>query len=282
MMLHSILGDVLTLGSQASVALKPVAQAASGTVTGTAATAATAATSVPATTAATTAVVTNSVATATSAVTNPLTSTLAPSPTSVSLGAVTPPPTVALAQSPAAPSAGIGFHNPLDWGWLTSYPDPAMGQFAWFFLLVMLGVLAASLYFLLIVRPRYRDTNSLNYRVIGKYAPWFLSLSVVGLFFVLLRLPIWPGATDPTTGASISGPFEFGGQQRIWFYLVFLTLIGLAVWFFRYYPNQYRIDRANWEKRAIRRQYDPTAVKRAGVTTTPGGSPTGVKRRPRR
>jgi hypothetical protein len=268
MMLHSILGDALTLGSQASVALKPVAQAASGAVTGTAATAATA------------------VATATSAVsnTNPLTGTIATA-TAISgsvLNQITSVPTIPLAQPPAAPSAGIGFHNPLDWGWLTSYPDPAMGQFAWFFLLVMLIVLAASLYFLVIVRPRYRDTNSLNYRVIGKYAPWFLSVSAVGLFFVLLRLPIWPGATDPVTGAATSGSFEFGGQQRIWFYLVFLTLIGLAVWFFRYYPNQYRIDRANWEKRAVRRQYDPTTVKRAGITTTPGGSPTGLKRRPRR
>jgi hypothetical protein len=189
---------------------------------------------------------------------------------------------VPLAQPPAAPSGGIGFHNPIDWGWLTSRPDPPMGQFAWFFLLVMLGVFAASLYFLIIVRPRQRDVNSLNYRIIGKYAPWFLGVSAVGLFFVLLRLPIWPNTSVDINGNPAPGSFEFGGQQRIWLYLVFLTLIGFAVWFFRYYPRQYRIDLANWAKRAVRRQYDPANVRRAGTTVTPGGSPTGVKRRTRR
>ncbi|PZR97139.1 MAG: hypothetical protein DLM69_10100 [Candidatus Chloroheliales bacterium] len=251
MMLHSILGGALTLGSQASAAFKPLAQATTNTVTST-------------------------VATATSAVTSATTSTVAATSTGSILNQIT-----SLPATPIAPPAttgtggGFGFHNPLDWGWLTTYPNPSMGPLAWLFFLICLVVFVVSLYFLVIARNRYRDVHSLNHRVVNKYAPWFLGVSAIGLFFVLLRLPIWPG---PSGG---SGPFEFGGQ-RIWLYLIFLTLIGMAVWFFRYYPTRYRADLADWQKRAVRRQYDPASVRRVGATTTPGGSPTGVKRRTRR
>jgi hypothetical protein len=261
MMLHSILGDALTLGSQAA-AFKPLAQTTTGTFISTIAAA--------------TSVVTNSVATAASAVTSAVTSTVAAAtPTGSILNQITSAPATPIA-APATTGTGgsFGLHNPLDWGWLITYPDVPMGLFAWLFFVICLAVFVASLYLLVIARNRLRDTHSLNYRVVNKYAPWFLGISAVGLFFVLLRLPLWPGPSG-------NGPFEFGGQ-RIWFYLVFLTLIGLAVWFFRYYPVRYRADLADWQKRAVRRQYDPATVRRAGATTTPGGSPTGVKRRPRR
>jgi hypothetical protein len=247
MMLHSILGDALTLGQHAAVAFKPLAQTTTSTIA-------------------------SGVATATSAVSNSIA-------TSVPLTAVVPAATPIAAASTST-GGSFGLHNPFDYGWLTTAPNPAMGPFAWLFFLICLVVFLGSLYFLIIARSQYRDTNSLNYRVVNKYAPWFLGVAVIGLFFVLLRLPIWPGGKD-ANGNVIVSSFEFGGQ-RVWFYLVFLTLIGFAVWFFRYYPAKYRADLADWQKRAVKRQYDPTAVRRAGMTTTPGGSPTGVKRRPRR
>lgn len=247
MMLHSILGDALTLGQHAAVAFKPLAQATTSTIA-------------------------SGVATATSAVSNSIA-------TSVPLTAVVPAATPIAAASTDTGSS-FGLHNPLDYGWLVSYPNPSMGPFAWLFFLICLVVFLASLYFLIIARSQYRDTHSLNYRVVNKYAWWFLGVAAVGLFFVLLRLPIWPN-NGITSSGSTSGPFEFGGQ-RVWLYLVFVTLIGFAIWFFRYYPAKYRADLADWQKRAVKRQYDPTAVRRAGMTTTPGGSPTGVKRRPRR
>ncbi len=246
-MLHSILGNALTLGQHAAVAFKPLAQTTTSTIA-------------------------SGVATATSAV-------AAATPTGSILNQITSVPATPIAAA-ATTGSSFGLHNPLDYGWLTSTPNPAMGPFAWLFFLICLVVFLGSLYFLIIARSQYRDTNSLNYRVVNKYAPWFLGVAAIGLFFVLLRLPIWPGGKD-SNGNVIVSSFEFGGQ-RVWFYLVFLTLIGLAVWFFRYYPTKYRADLADWQKRAVKRQYDPTAVRRAGLTTTPGGSPTGVKRRPRR
>ncbi len=248
MMLHSILGNALTLGQQATT-LKPLAQATTNTIA-------------------------SGVATVTHAVS-------AATPTGSILNQIVPAtPIVAAATTNTGSSFGL--HFPLDYGWLTSYPNPSMGPFAWLFFLICLAVFLGSLYFLIIARSHYRDTNSLNYRVVNKYAPWFLGVAAIGLFFVLLRLPIWPGTTvDPITNQIQPGPFEFGGQ-RLWFYLIFATLIGFAVWFFRYYPRQYRADLADWQKRAVKRQYDPASVRRVGATTTPGGSPTGVKRRTRR
>lgn len=273
MMLQSILGDALTLGNQAAAAFKPLAQTTTSTVTSTITTVTTAVTNPLATA---TSAITSPLATATSAISNAV---AAATPTSAVLNNITP----ATAPTAVAASGGsFGLHNPLDWGWLTTYPDIAMGPFAWLFFLICLVVFVGSIYFLVIARNRYRDSNSLNYRVINKYAPWFLGVSAAGLFFVLLRLPIWPGTKlDPVTNTLMPGSFEYGGQ-RIWFYLIFLTLIGFAIWFFRYYPTKYRADLADWQKRAVKRQYDPTAVRRVGATTTPGGSPTGVKRRPRR
>lgn len=231
--LDSVFGGSLALGKQASASLITAAQAATGTV-----------------------------GTATGSVSGTL---AVPSATSIPLDTIA-------AATPIASGGSIGIHNPLDWGWITGYPQPAMGQFAWVFFIVLLAVFVGAIYFLFVLRPRYRESNTLNYRVIGKYAPWFLGVSAPGLFFVLLRLPIWN---------SPYGAFELGGQ-RIWLYLILIALIAVAVWFFRYYPNKYRADLVDWQKRAVKRQYSSTNVRRSGLTTTPGGSPTGVKRRTRR
>ncbi len=259
MMLQSILGDALALGSHASAVFKPVVLAVTNAVTSTVGTA--------------TSVATGTIATATSVTTSTLaTPTLAP------LTAITPVE-AATATPIAAATGGGGLKlNPFDWNWITDFPNPALGIFGYLFVLICIIVFVAALYCLLVLRPRYRDTNTLNYRVIGKYAPWFLTVSGLGLFFTILRLPL---LTRAINGVEAPAPFEFGGQ-RIWFYLILIALIGVTVWFFRYYPAKYRVDLENWKKRAVKRQYDPATIRRTGATVTPGGSPTGLKRRTRR
>lgn len=165
--------------------------------------------------------------------------------------------------------------NPFDWDWITSRPDPAMGIFAWGFFILTLVAFIGALYGMTGLKRRYRNGNPITYRQIDRWSQIIFWTSMAGLFFVLLRLPLWP-----TNTPGVNGSFEFG-SARLWLYLMFIVYIVIAVLAYRYFTIKYPPLAAAWQAKQARRQYDPAVARRYGVTTTPKGSPTGIKRKAR-
>ncbi len=178
---------------------------------------------------------------------------------------------VAPAPIPPAPAAASGFKfSPFE------QADPGMGPLAWAFFALSLAMLIGAIYVLTTLRKRYKGVNNIAYRQYTRWGEIFVTIGAIGLFLCVLRFPIWPTAIP-----NVSGPFEYGGQ-RIWIYLMFLFYIGYAAWAYYDFTRNYPPKIAAWQARQAKRQYDSAAIRRHGITTTPKGSPTGVKRRARR
>ena len=159
----------------------------------------------------------------------------------------------------AAPEAGqSGLQlNPLDWNFLNSAPrDPAvkMGPFAYVFLVLMLGLIAGGIYGYRVLRPRFKNTNSVWYRAVGRFAQPFIWVGVFGLLFLLARLV----------------ELDFF-NKRLWLYLTLLAALGVAGWFYYWYRDSYPKEMAKFQKTQKQKQYMPGGG-RGPARTAPGPS----------
>jgi hypothetical protein len=212
-----------------------------GTATATAGTDATAVTTGTATIAAgTTTTVTEGAVTATAGVT--------------STGALTP--TATPARVPLTGEGGGAGNlqlNPFDWNFLTSPAAPGWpGPLAWVYLLLMLALLGVSAYVYFVRRPQWKRTNSVYYRAATRFAPVFLWIAVLGILFVLLRIP----------------PVDFF-NLRFWLYLWLLIALAVAGWVFYWYRTSFPKEMARFQKTQRQKQYMPGTAKAVRATTGP-------------
>lgn len=159
----------------------------------------------------------------------------------------------------AAPASGTSNLqiNPLDWNFLNSAPkDPAvkMGPFAYVFLILMLGLIGGAVYALRVLRPRYKNTNSVWYRAIGRFAQPFIWVGVFGLLFLVARIV----------------ELDFF-NKRLWLYLTLVAALAVAGWFYYWYRDSYPKEIAKFQKTQKQKQYMPGAT-RGPVRSTSGPS----------
>ncbi|MEO8288841.1 MAG: hypothetical protein ABI670_20675 [Chloroflexota bacterium] len=186
--------------------------------------------------------------------TGDVTATVADTATGTITATATTTTTVAtpVALPTVGPQANLQI-NPFDWGFLTSAPsDPKMGPFAWIFVILMLGIIGAGVYFLVVKRPQWKASNPVLYKAVNKFAPYALWVGGMGILFVLLRL--------------ISLDFF---NLRFWLYLILLAAIALAGWIFYWYRTSYPKEIAKYQKTQKARQYMPSG--KAPVRSTPAG-----------
>jgi hypothetical protein len=212
-----------------------------GTATATTGTDATAAiTGTAIITAGTTTTVTDGTVTATAGVT--------------STGALTP--TATPARVPLTGEGGGAGNlqlNPFDWNFLTSPAAPGWpGPLAWVYLLLMLGLLGVSAYIYFVRRPQWKRTNSVYYRAATRFTPVFLWIAVLGILFVLLRIP----------------PVDFF-NLRFWLYLWLLIALAVAGWVFYWYRTSFPKEMARFQKTQRQKQYMPGSAKAVRATTGP-------------
>lgn len=212
-----------------------------GTATATARTDATAVTTGTATiTAGTTTTATEGAVTATAGVT--------------STGALTP--TATPARVPLTGEGGGAGNlqlNPFDWNFLTSPATPGWpGPLAWAYLLLMLALLGVSGYVYFARRPQWKRTNTVYYRAATRFAPVFLWIAVLGILFVLLRIP----------------PVDFF-NLRFWLYLWLLVALAVAGWVFYWYRTSFPKEMARFQKTHRQKQYMPGSAKAVRATTGP-------------
>jgi hypothetical protein len=156
---------------------------------------------------------------------------------------VTAPTTIPLpTQAPQQiqPSLQI---NPFDWNFLTSEPrspNIKIGPFAWVFLVLMLGLIVGGIYGYRVQRPRWKNTNTVWYRAVGRFGQPALWIGVLGILFLFFRVV----------------ELNFF-NMRLWLYLIGLAFLGLAGWFFYWYRNQYPQEMAKFQKTQKARQYAP-------------------------
>jgi hypothetical protein len=133
--------------------------------------------------------------------------------------------------------------NPFDWNFLTSEPrspDIKIGPFAWIFLVLMLGLIGGAVYAYRVLRPRWKNTNTVWYRAVARFGQPAIWIGVLGILFLLFRVV----------------ELNFF-NMRLWLYLVGLAFLGLAGWFFYWYRNQYPQEMAKFQKTQKARQYTP-------------------------
>lgn len=171
-----------------------------------------------------------------------------------STGALTP--TVTPARVPLTGEGGGAGNlqlNPFDWNFLTSPAAPGWpGPLAWVCLLLMLGLLGVSAYVYFVRRPQWKRTNSVYYRAATRFAPVFLWIAVLGIVFVLLRIP----------------PVDFF-NLRFWLYLWLLVALAVAGWVFYWYRTSYPKEMARFQKTQRQKQYMPGSAKAVRATTGP-------------
>lgn len=182
-------------------------------------------------------------------------------------GTITPEATLTPTQIPSTPiplptAAPVGAQgglqlNPLDWRFLTSAPrDPAikMGPFAYVYLILMLGLIGGGIYGYRVLRPRFKNTNTVWYKAVARFAQPAIWIGVIGLLFLLARLV----------------ELDFF-NMRLWFYLTLVAALGLAGWFFYWYRDSYPKEIAKFQKTQKQKQYLPGQT-RGSARTTPGAS----------
>ena len=133
--------------------------------------------------------------------------------------------------------------NPFDWNFLTSEPrspNIKIGPFAWGFLVLMLGLIVGGIYGYRVLRPRWKNTNTVWYRAVARFGQPALWIGVLGILFLFFRVV----------------ELNFF-NMRLWLYLVGLAFLGLAGWFFYWYRNQYPQEMAKFQKTQKARQYTP-------------------------
>lgn len=155
----------------------------------------------------------------------------------------------------AAPQASLQI-NPFDWRFLTGVPSPAMGPFAWLFLLLMIALLAAGVYFSLVKRPQWKGTNPVLYKAVNRFGQPALWIGGIGIVFLLFRII----SLDPF-------------NLRIWLYLITLAAIALIAWFVYWYRTGYPKELARYQKTQKARQYMPGSAKtQARPPSTPSSA----------
>lgn len=130
--------------------------------------------------------------------------------------------------------------NPFDFQFLTSAPSPALGPFAWAYLVVMALLFAGSGYFYFYKRPQWRRTNSVYYRAAGRWGQTGLWISGLGILFWLFR----------AIGIDLL-------NLRFWLYLWALAALVAAVWFIYWYNSGFKKELARFQKAQRNRQYMP-------------------------
>lgn len=182
-------------------------------------------------------------------------------------GTIAPLPTATVIPLPTAAPAGGGMQlNPFDWNFLTSAPtEPKIGPFAWIMLALCLGLVAAGIYAYRVLRPRWKNNNTVLYRAAARFGQPAIWIGVIGLFFLLFR--------------AISLDFF---NLRIWLYLVGLAVVGLAVWMFYWYRTSYPAEKAKYQKTQKAKQYAPAGGKGPVRVTGPSAPVAPPKGRARR
>jgi hypothetical protein len=148
--------------------------------------------------------------------------------------------------------------NPFDWNFLTSAPkDPyKIGPFAIAFLVLMVALIAAGIYFLRFKRPQWKGTNSVLFKAVNRFAPYALWIGAIGILFLMFRI--------------ISLDFF---NLRFWLYLDFLALLALAGWIIFWYRTSYPKEMAKFQKTQKARQYMPSGGGKVPSRSTPLATP---------
>ncbi len=199
----------------------------------------------------TTSTLTTTVATATTdnaaTATTTLTGTSEVTATATLTGSVQSTPVPLPVQGGSVPLQG----NPLDPSHLFSAASPPIGPYAWAFLALMTALLAASGYFMLVKRPKWKGTNSVLYRAANRWGPVGLWIAIPGIFFLLFR---------------VVGLDFF--NMRFWLYLWTLATLAAAGWFFYWYRTRYPKEVAKYQKTQRARQYMPGAASKSTARQT--------------
>ena len=158
--------------------------------------------------------------------------------------------------------------NPFDWNFLTSAaPSGPPGPFAWVYLLGMLALLGLAGYVYFVRRPRWKRTQPVYHRAATRFAPIFIWLAVLGILFVLLRVP----------------PVDFF-NLRFWLYLWLLLALLVAAYVLYWYRTSFPKEMARYQKTQRQKQYMPGSakvVRNTGPSTPlpPSGKSSSAKRR---
>ena len=135
--------------------------------------------------------------------------------------------------------------NPFDWNFLTSAPGPddpnKVGPFGIAYLVLMVGLIAAAIYFLRFKRPQWKTTNPVLFRAVNRFAPYALWIGGLGILFLLFRV--------------VSLDFF---NKRFWLYLDFLAALALGGWIFYWFRTSYPKEMAKLQKTQKARQYMPS------------------------
>jgi len=181
---------------------------------------------------------------ATATATNAITATAAVTTSTTPVNTPVPLPT----QAPAG--AGGMKWNFVDWEWLTGVPNPPLGPLAYGFIVVMLGLLAAGVYFYFVKRGQWkRENHTVHRRAAERWAPMAIWIGLIGILFALFRV--------------VNLDFF---NLRIWLYMWLLVAIGVGVWFYVWYRNSYPSELAKFQKRQRAQQYMPTARKKGSAS----------------
>lgn len=153
---------------------------------------------------------------------------------------VTGTPFVPTPIEPAAPQGNLRL-NPLDWGFLTSAPtEPKIGPFGWFYVVFMLALTVAGIYFYFIKRPQWKRVNAVWHKAANRFGQPAIWIGVIGLLFALFRV--------------VSLDFF---NLRIWFYIMLLAALALFGWIIYWYRTSYPREMARFQKTVKARQYMP-------------------------
>jgi hypothetical protein len=188
-----------------------------------------------------------------------------------STGALTP--TATPARVPLSGEGGGGAGNlqlnPFDWNFLTSPAQSGVpGPFGWVYLVLMLALLGLSGYVYFMRRPQWKRSNPVYYRAANRFAPIFLWIAVLGILFVLLRIP----------------PVDFF-NLRFWLYLWLLAALLAAAYVAYWYRTSFPKEMARYQKTQRQKQYMPGSSKAVRATTGPStpipgsGKATSAKRK---
>ena len=238
--LYSVLSQAsptttITTTAGTTAVITSTGTAATGTVTATAGTQATAITGTATIAAATT-------TTGTTTAEGTVTATVEVTAT----GALTPTATPARVELSGEGGGAANLQlNPFDWNFLTSpAPSGPPGPFAWFYLVLMLGLLGVSGYVYLVRRPAWKRTSPVYHRAANRFAPVFIWIAVLGILFVLLRIP----------------PIDFF-NLRFWLYLWLLLALLAAAYVLYWYRTAFPREMARYQKTQRQKQYMPGSTK---------------------
>jgi hypothetical protein len=156
---------------------------------------------------------------------------------------------------PAAPQGNLRI-NPFDWNFLTSPPtEPKIGPFGWFFVVFMLALTVAGIYFYFIKRPQWKRTQAVWHKAANRFGQPAIWIGVIGLLFALTRV--------------ISLDFF---NLRIWFYVMMLVALAFFGWIIYWYRTSYPKEMARYQKSLKARQYMPGKARSTPAPARPAAA----------